>query len=246
MLVTVTYSGVIFYVYYLFLFLYYKPANIDKMEYVNKTVFIIGAGASNEIGMPTGSDLRNNIIDIFTGIKTSQSYKDSSKFLELPDHIIAARNGIYTYFNYDEKIFEKHIDILDEIVQSLELTSSIDNFLYNEQNNPEIQVIGKIAIVSSILKAESECALCDVSKFNNIKPTMEGSWYYSLFLELNKQATLSEFIERLKYIYFIIFNYDRTLEYFLFNAIKRLYKTDDIETGKIIYNMNIYHPYGLP
>jgi hypothetical protein len=222
------------------------PVNINKMKYVSQTVFIIGAGASNEIGMPTGSDLRKNIIDILIGIKSSQSHKDSSTFLEFPDHIIATWNSIYTYYNYDENNFKNHINILDEIIQSLELTSSIDNLLYDNRDNLEIQAIGKIAIVSSILKAESECALCNISNFNNIKPTMEGTWYYSLFLELNKQANLSEFIERLKNIYFIIFNYDRTLEYFLFNMIKRYYKTDDFETGKIIYNMNIYHPYGLP
>jgi len=216
------------------------------MEYKYQTVFVIGAGASNEIGMPTGSGLRDSIIEILTEIKTSQSHKDSSTFLDFPDHIIAARNGIYEYSNYNENTFEKNLAIIDEITQSLELSSSIDNLLYDFRDNNEFQVIGKIAIVSAILKSEYECALCDLTNFKNIKPTMEGTWYYSLFLELNKQASIYEFIERLKNIYFIIFNYDRSLEYYLFTMIKRFYKLDDIETTKIIYNMNIYHPYGLP
>jgi len=214
------------------------------MEY--KTVYVIGAGASSEIGMPTGSDLKNSIIDILTEIKNSHSYKNSSKFLDFPDHIKSARNGIYVYANYNEDAFEKYIVIIDEIIQSLELTTSIDNLLYDFKNNHEFQVIGKIAIVSAILKAESKCALCDLTNFENIKPTMEGTWYFSLFSELIKQANINEFIGRLKNIYFIIFNYDRTLEYYLFTMIKRFYKTNDIETAKIIYNMNIYHPYGQP
>ena len=217
------------------------------MEYKYQTVFVIGAGASNEIGMPTGSDLRNSIIEILTDIKNSQSYKDSSIFLDFPDHIISAYNGIYAYSNYNKNTFEKNLAIIDEITSSLELSPSIDNLLYDFKDNDQFQVIGKIAIVSAVLKAESECALCDLTNFENIKPTMEGTWYYSLFFKLTEQvASLDEFIERLKNIYFIIFNYDRTLEYYLFNMIKQFYKTDDIKTAKIIYNMNIYHPYGQP
>jgi len=231
--------------YYLFLFLYYKLDNLDKMEYKYQTVFVIGAGASSEI-MSKDFDLKNSIIEILTEIKNCQSYKDSSRFLDFPDHIISAYNGIYEYSNYNKNTFEKNLAIIDEITSSLELSSSIDNLLYDFKDNDLFQVIGKIAIVSAILKAENECALCDLTNYKNIKPTMEGTWYYSLFLELTKQVTIFEFIERLKNIYFIIFNYDRTIEYYLFTMIKRFYKTNDIETAKIIYKMNIYHPYGLP
>ena len=215
------------------------------MEYKYQTVFVIGAGASSEI-MSKDFDLKNSIIEILTEIKNCQSYKDSSRFLDFPDHIISAYNGIYEYSNYNKNTFEKNLAIIDEITSSLELSSSIDNLLYDFKDNDLFQVIGKIAIVSAILKAENECALCDLTNYKNIKPTMEGTWYYSLFLELTKQVTIFEFIERLKNIYFIIFNYDRTIEYYLFTMIKRFYKTNDIETAKIIYKMNIYHPYGLP
>jgi len=55
---------------------------------------------------------------------------------------------------------------------------------------------------------------------------------------------LPTFIERLKNIYFIVFNYDRTLEYYLYNSIKLYYKTSAAETAEIVNNINIYHPYG--
>ena len=37
-------------------------------------------------------------------------------------------------------------------------------------------------------------------------------------------SALSEFVRRLKNLYFIIFNYDRTLEYYFYNSIMRFYK----------------------
>ena len=213
-----------------------------------RSVFIIGAGASNEIGMPIGTDLRNNIIDILTKVKNHRTSRvlggnKSSLDMELPDHIKAARDAILEYKRYSIKEVDKSIFNLDEIIISLELTSSIDNLLYDFRDVPEIQAIGKIAIVSAILRAESDCALGKTSNNHKIKPTLEGTWYYSLFLELNKQANLNTFIRRLSNVYFIIFNYDRTLEYYFYNSIRRFYKTTADETADIINNMNIYHPY---
>jgi len=208
------------------------------------TVFIIGAGASNEIGMPIGIDLRNSIVDILTAVKGSFSETDNASYLNYPDYIVLAREGILEYYKYESKNIDKIRSSLEDIIQSLELTSSIDNLLYDFRNSPEIQAIGKTAIVSAILKAESVCALGNNSEHNEIKPSLEGTWYHSLFLELNKQANLSEFVRRLKDIYFIIFNYDRTLEYYFYNSIMRFYKTNANETAEIVNNMNIYHPYG--
>jgi hypothetical protein len=210
------------------------------------TVFIIGAGASNEIGMPIGTDLRNSIIDILTGVKDCLNISSAniSCYINKPEHIQKARDAIIEYYKHELKEIDKIHSILEDIIQSLEFTSSIDNLLYDFRNSPDIQTIGKIVIVTAILKAENESALANPSEYDNIKPTLEGTWYYSLFLELNKQAVLSEFIRRLNNIYFIIFNYDRTLEYYFYNAIMRFYKTNPRETADIVNNMNIYHPYG--
>jgi hypothetical protein len=210
------------------------------------TVFIIGAGASNEIGMPIGIDLRNSIIDILTGVKECLDISNAnlSCYMNKSEHIKKARDAIMQYYKYELKDIGKIHSILEDIIQSLEFTSSIDNLLYDFRNSPDVQAIGKIAIVTAILKAENESALANPTEYYNIKPTLEGTWYYSLFLELNKQAVLSEFVRRLKDLYFIIFNYDRTLEYYFYNAIIRFYKTNPKETADIVNNMNIYHPYG--
>ena len=156
-----------------------------------RTVFIIGAGASNEIGMPIGIDLRNQIIDILTHVKNHRisrvlGGRKSTLDMELPDHIEAVQNGISEVNRYAIKDFEKKTLNLEEIIQSLELTLSIDNLLYDFRDVPEVQAIGKIAIVSAILKAESDCALCNPTRHRSLKPTLEGTWYYSLFSELNK------------------------------------------------------------
>jgi hypothetical protein len=212
-----------------------------------KTVFIIGAGASNEIGMPIGIGLKDNIIDILSGVMDiiNISNPDLGQNTNKLEHIHEAKSGIIDYYYKSDlnKICEAY-DNLDKVIQSLELTSSIDNLLYNFRDSPDIQAIGKIAIVTAILKAENECALVQPSMYKKIKPSLEGTWYHSLFLELNKRASLDEFVRRLNNIYFIIFNYDRTLEYYLYNSIMKFYKTSTEKTIELIKGMNIYHPYG--
>ena len=126
----------------------------------------------------------------------------------------------------------------------MELTTSIDNLLYDFSGVPEIQTIGKLAITSAILKAENNCVLGDSYKKREFKDTLEGTWYFSLFSELNKKASLITFVERLKNIYFIIFNYDRTIEQYFYNSIKNFYKASTDQAAEIVNNMNIYHPYG--
>ena len=209
-------------------------------------VFIIGAGASNEIGMPIGIELRKCIIDILSAVKDclDVSSANMSHYFDKPQYIQEARDEIMEYYKYELKNTDKAYSTINNIIQSLELTSSIDNLLFDFRSSPDIQTIGKIAIVTAILKAESESALINPTNYLNIKPSLEGTWYHSLFLELNKQADLAEFVRRLNDIYFIIFNYDRTLEYYLYNSIMRFYKTNNQETAEIINNMNIYHPYG--
>lgn len=47
------------------------------------------------------------------------------------------------------------------------------------------------------------------------------------------------------HVSFIVFNYDRCLEYFLFHALQKLYCLKDSEVKPIVANLDITHPYGV-
>jgi len=50
---------------------------------------------------------------------------------------------------------------------------------------------------------------------------------------------------RLSTIRFIVFNYDRCLEYFLLNALQLVYGLQRNEAATIVDGLDIFHPYGV-
>jgi NAD-dependent SIR2 family protein deacetylase len=86
-----------------------------------KTVFILGAGASAEIGMPTGNGLKEKIVDLFD-FRYASPHNLSKK-----DELI-----LKTFYQYKNKNAEQAyflVDIAIEIAKALPLAISIDNFM---------------------------------------------------------------------------------------------------------------------
>lgn len=71
----------------------------------------------------------------------------------------------------------------------------------------------------------------------------EDDWYTYLWREHMFDTDYESFRRNLK-VSFITFNYDRSLEHFMFNAIQKTYNRSDEEVKCIIEQMNIIHLYG--
>jgi hypothetical protein len=108
---------------------------------------------------------------------------------------------------------------------------SIDAFLANRS---EFVEIGKFIIAMSLIECEQEKLLYspDAEK--------KGGVYQYLF---NGMANNQEDFEN-NQLSFITFNYDRSLEYFLFNAIKSLFGKKVEDTISILHNIQIIHVHG--
>ena len=65
------------------------------------------------------------------------------------------------------------------------------------------------------------------------------------FQLLTENCTKEELSERLKSISLIVFNYDRCIEHFLYNALKTYYLLTDEEAASFVNEIEIYHPYGV-
>jgi hypothetical protein len=204
-----------------------------------KTVFVIGAGASAEIGMPIGSELKKIISRT---LKLDAHYTD-----EKPDEKSVVVDAI-KYYSENKKsqgtYTKDPFHCALEISKALPLADSIDNYLNSHRDDKDIEMCGKIAIVYSILKSESRSKLFRKNNDPMVFGSLEDTWYVSLFKKLVHNCQLNDFVKRLKDITFITFNYDRSLEYFLFYAIKQNYRIDENKTTGIIDAIKIYHPYG--
>jgi hypothetical protein len=208
-----------------------------------RTVFVIGAGANTKIGMPSGEELKDKIV------KLLDFFWDRREMTKGDTLIMSALEQCCKNDNHLDYV--KLCDAARIIKTAMPLSISIDNFIESQRGDPQIELCGKLAIVRSILAAEQDCALFEAYKRsirnerNEKKITqLNDSWYPSLFKKITDCCPVDKLAARLSDISFIIFNYDRCFEYFMYNALMTYYQIHQEKAKKIVKNMNILHPYG--
>jgi len=207
------------------------------------TVYIIGAGASSEVNLPTGNNLKSEIaklLNIEFDDGRTQSRGDSLITQALRLHVSQTElnnNDVNPYLHACWRI-------RDAMPQAI----SIDNFIDTHSGNKKIELCGKLAIVRSILQAEKTSMLyIDKSNiYNKIDyRALESTWYSSFMMLLTENCNIEDLPERLQSISLIIFNYDRCIEHFLYNSFQNYYGIPPDEAAELVNSINIYHPYGV-
>jgi hypothetical protein len=207
------------------------------------TTFVLGAGASVDMGFPTGADLQGEVIkrlkpgdgvrrlandQIWEALQPSLADKGN----QWPDYAetlnVAARN----------------------ISRGMTVAASIDNYLHTHSADDAIVRLGKLAIAQSILDAESKSFLSKPEKglFSAVdvlaKADFQSSWY-APFLRMLTSGTLSDDPSSLfRNAKFIVFNYDRCLEVILLAALQSYFNIDLAAAAKVLAGVEIIHPYG--
>jgi hypothetical protein len=108
--------------------------------------------------------------------------------------------------------------------------SSVDAFL---EHRIEFLHIGKLAITLGLIPFEEESRLFDINY-------RENSWYEYLFAKLNAKFEVFD-QNRLSVI---TFNYDRSLEHYLFKTLKSSYGKSDEECAEKLGKLPIIHVHG--
>lgn len=104
---------------------------------------------------------------------------------------------------------------------------SVDTFL---EHRPEFMEVGRTSMALSLVIYENRDTL--------FKP--DGIWYQYLFGRMN--TPFDEFGENK--IGFVTFNYDRTLETYLFEALKHSYGKSSMEVADVLAKIPIVHVHG--
>jgi hypothetical protein len=191
-----------------------------------RTVFILGAGASCPYGLPTARELRTRIIEDFVGQYTEYVRESQPR-----------PHGKRTAF-----LASRGRDSAEMFVSAFHLSSteSIDLFLSRQ---PQFKEIGKTAICLSILSAER------LSHFREDLDHRECDWYFYLYNMLTRKATGKEGYLRFceNPIAFVTFNYDRSLEHFLFDSLRHSFEAvDEAKAKQQLDATPIIHVYGKP
>jgi hypothetical protein len=193
------------------------------MALTKSTVLILGAGASMPYGFPSGDQLKELIISSLEsfpkragpGTKLENLMHESGID---PDHIEEFR---------DELAGAHHI--------------TIDRFL---QNRPNFERVGKLTIAATLIPFESD-SIIPMLKPWKARPdakdrTVEG-WYAYLARQLNLSST--NWGRGLLTI--VTYNYDRSLEHYLFTILKSTCDKSPEECWKIFQGIPIIHMYGV-
>lgn len=209
---------------------------------MSEITLVVGAGASKEVNMPTGFELLQTI-QVMLDVKLDRVvglYGGDDKFRD-------ALMGLYQRYR-DHSIAASYIHAAQHISSAMPQAVSIDNFIDSHKSNNAIAEVAKVAIALSILEAERKSSIFVA---NDNSPTTidfkenQLTWFNKFFQHLCVNTQHHELPEKLKKITIVTFNYDRTIEHFLFYSLKNFYKLSDEAAAEILSHLNIFHPYGV-
>ncbi|MCE5187109.1 MAG: hypothetical protein LLF76_13385 [Planctomycetaceae bacterium] len=181
-----------------------------------KTVLVLGAGASHAYGFPLGIELKDLIYAI-----TQRPIEAYAPLIELGHTVDEIRN----------------------LGRALARSPvySIDAFL---ERRAEFIELGKKIIAMTLLPYEHSVHLFEnpiaVRSSRNKEFGSVEDWYQYLFNQLG--GTLPEL--RQNQLVVITFNYDRSLEYYLYEAIRNSFNLDEQSLRDVMKVVQVIHVYG--
>jgi hypothetical protein len=210
----------------------------------SKTVFIVGAGASHEAGLPTGAQLKAVIAEKLNitykiGINlTSPDTGDAAIAWALTQYVRNTTGDINPY------LFESW-KIQDAMPQAL----SIDNYMDAHSSNAALVLCGKLGIARAIIDAERKSRLF-VDDRPGTSPIFDHSkvrdtWYLKFFQLLAESVKKEDLGDLFANISFVSFNYDRCIEHYLYHALRNYYNVGEADAQRVMTGLTISHPYGM-
>ncbi len=213
-----------------------------------RTVFVIGAGANVEIGMPDGIKLKSEIAYLLNLDKIGLS--EDQKHQTIRSAIEVYSRKLNDSINHDRNA--GLLNVARVVSGAMPYSISIDNFIAAHKENHDIAFCGKLAIIYAILNGERECVLYEdvdnsqyITKAYQRNECLHNSWYLSFFQKITEDCNIDDLPKRFEDISFIIFNYDRCFEYFMYNALRYYYNVSDDEARELVQHLHINHPYGI-
>ncbi len=205
-----------------------------------KLTLIIGAGASKEFGLPVGSELKQKIASLLDiRFDFNQQKSGDYQIRSALEEAVRQPDG--------RRDINPHLHAAWRIRDAMPQAISIDNFIDNHQGDEKIELCGKLAIVKSILDAEkgSKIYVDPSSNRNGLNyASTDSCWLNPLTRLLTENCRADQLEERLKSVAFIIFNYDRCVEHYLYFALQNYYKLSEARVAELLRSVQFYHPYG--
>jgi hypothetical protein len=207
--------------------------------FASKTVFVVGAGASKEAGLPVGAELKQIIAS-----KLKFEYRYGYELLRGDPELAEVLTNYAQQNRQDPNLYFQEAR---KIAEAMPQAFSIDTFIDAHRGNIALELCGKLAISHSILEAENSSKLYfNLFEQQNFQPEkLSNTWYENFFQLLTESVRVEDLEKIFDSVSFVVFNYDRCIEHFLYHSLKNYYRIDEIDTINLLERLKISHPYGL-
>lgn len=203
----------------------------------SQTIFVVGAGASFELGLPLGDTLLEGIgkglnytVDPFgrSGDGDQRVYREFEREAQKTGRSLA-----------------KYIEAAWRVRDAAHLGLSIDNVIHQQKDDELFSWCAKLAIAQRILMAESKSSLRVHENNRRMTwPEVRGTWLGG-FAQLLVQDVEKRNVENIfDKVSVISFNYDRTIRRFLPYALASQFALALNFANEVSGKLKIFHPYG--
>lgn len=193
--------------------------------FAKKTVFVVGAGASKDYGLPIGNEFKQQIAAAVV------DENDRTLFAALYQNATQGQANAYAAATH-------------QIAEGVILAPSIDRYMDVHQGNPAILHVGKLAIAHGIQAAEVGSRLQPDDNDRIGLAGVADTWLPQLFMQMQEGVRREEPHKIFENIAFVCFNYDRIIQHFMFHAVRTFFALDDQATAEALSHLKIVHPYG--
>lgn len=216
-----------------------------------KTTIVVGAGASCELNLPDGNGLKSQIVELLQH-SDQNGFGFSKRAMQeaMKTHIGERSHSWPT-------IVQPWRDAARRIRTALPVALSIDNYLHSHRDDHDIVRLGKLAIAICILEAEQQSHLFGrgyryaLLAGENVTPTtsvesveLQTTWYPAFAQLLMSGVSRDNIRDAFKNLTFVIFNYDRLLEQYLWLALQAYFSISGQEAADVLRRVEFIHPYG--
>jgi hypothetical protein len=213
-----------------------QRARSPYLMFAKPTVFIIGAGASAEYGLPLGSALKDRIASA-----VRYRYKDSGVLQDGDETLLIA---IRRQFNSEKATVKSYIAAGLDLAASMPIHASIDEALHYWSAKPEAVQLGKLSIAHEILMAESNSSL-SVNRQTGRAELPAGGWIFPfLSMTLGSDLTREQAEQAFANVTLINFNYDRTIEQYLYWSLQQYGRVSTEVAARAVGSLKQIRPYG--
>lgn len=202
-----------------------------------RTVFVVGAGASKEVGLPTGDQLKLQI-----GAKLDLRFENGYDLTVGDRKVLDAIRLIVQ--DLQQRDVNPHCQAGRTIASAMHQALSIDNFLHAHADNDLIVQVGKLGIAATILEAEKASAIYqrDDGRINfGAHPNI---WHNTFCKMLTEQVQRNDLSHLFANVAFITFNYDRCIEHYVAGWLANYFQLRMEEAQELTNQLTVIHPYG--